>query len=233
MSKARILEAVKQLDLDLIRELLAAKPDLVHAADRRGFNLLHLACSVPCRDLGIAESQGAKMVTLLLDRGLDVESTLPPEQDRCTALFFAVARGRNAALIKLLLKRGAKVQNAPGGGLFAAAWHDDVGHLDLLIRAGANVDVAVDGTTPFLAAWMWKKFEAAKFLVKRGAEVNFADQKSGRTALHYAVEKEFDPAELAWLVEHGASPEIKDKRGVSARDGASRKRDKRWLAALA
>jgi hypothetical protein len=51
--------------------------------------------------------------------------------------------------------------------------------------------------------------------------------------LHYAVEKEFDPAELAWLVEHGASPEIKDKRGVSARDGASRKRDKRWLASLA
>ena len=86
--------------------------------------------------------------------------------------------------------------------------------------------------TPFLAAWMWKKFEAARFLAKRGADVNFADPKSGRTALHYGVEKEFDPAQLAWLVDHGASPDIKDKSGVSARDRASRKRNKRWLDSL-
>ena len=58
------------------------------------------------------------------------------------------------------------------------------------------------------------------------------DPKSGRTALHYGVEKEVDPAQLAWLVDHGASPDIKDNSGVSARDRASRKRDKRWLAAL-
>jgi len=113
MSKTRMIEAVKELDVDAVRDLLAAAPDLLRVTDRRGFNLLHLACSVPCADLGIAESRAAKMVSLLLDRGLDVESTLPPEQERCTALFFAVARGRNATLIKLLLKRGAKVQNAP------------------------------------------------------------------------------------------------------------------------
>jgi ankyrin repeat protein len=232
MSKGRMIEAVKQLDLDAIRNLLAAKPDLLSVTDRRGFNLLHLACCVPCADLRIAESQSAKVVNLLLDRGLDVESTLPAEQDRCTALFFAVARGRNATLIKLLLKRGAKVQNAPGGGLFAAAWYDDVGNLDLLIKPGATIDVVV-GMTPFLAAWMWKKFEAARLLAKRGADVNFVDPKSGRTALHVGVEKEFDPAQLAWLVDHGASPDVKDKNGISARERASRKRDKRWLDALA
>ena len=87
--------------------------------------------------------------------------------------------------------------------------------------------------TPFLAAWTWKKLKAARFLVKRGADVNFADPKSGRTALHHGVAKEFDPAQLAWLVDHGASPDIKDRGGVSARDRASRKRDKRWLGALA
>jgi uncharacterized protein len=232
MSKARMIEAVKRLDVEAVRQLLATEPDLRSVTDRRGFNLLHLACCVPCADLGIAESQSATMVGLLLDHGLDVESTLPPEQDRCTALFFAVARGRNATLIKLLLRRGAKVQNAPGGGLFAAAWHDDVRSLDLLVKAGAKVDV-VAGMTPFLAAWTWKKFAAARFLVKRGADVNVADAKSGRTALHYGVEKEFDPAQLAWLVDQGASPDIKDKGGVSARDRASRKRDRRWLDALA
>ncbi len=231
MPKTRMIEAVKELDIDTVRDLLATRPDLLRVTDRRGFNLLHLACCVPCGELGIAESHSAKMVSLLLDHGLDVESTLPPAQERCTALFFAVARGRNATLIKLLLKRGAKVQNAPGSGLFAAAWHDDVGNLDLLVKAGAKVD-AVAGVTPFLAAWMWKRFEAAKFLAKRGADVNFADPRSGRTALHYGIEKEFDPAHLTWLVDHGASPDIKDKNGVSARERASRKRDQRWADAL-
>jgi ankyrin repeat protein len=231
MSKTRTIEAVKRLDIDAVRDLLAAEPDLLRVTDRRGFNLLHLACCVPCGDLGIAASHSAKMVNLLLDHGLDVESKLPPEQDGCTALFFAVARGRNATLIKLLLKRGARVENAPGGGLFAAAWYDDVGSLDLLVKAGAKVDVVV-GMTPFLAAWIWKKFGAARFLVKKGADVNFVDPKSGRTALHYGVEKEFDPAQLAWLVDHGASPDIEDNNGISARDRASRKRDKRWLDAL-
>ena len=157
-----MIEAVKQLDIDTVRTLFAADPDLLRVTDRRGFNLLHIACCVPCADLGIAESDAARMVNLLLDEGLDVESKLPSEQDGCTALFFAVARGRNATLIKLLLKRGAKVQNAPGGGLFAAAWYDDVGSLDLLVKAGAKVDVIV-GITPFLAAWTWKKSRLPSF----------------------------------------------------------------------
>ena len=149
--------------------------------DRRGFNLLHLACCVRCADLGIAESHSAKMVNLLLHSGLDVESTLPPEQDRCTALFFAVARGRNTTLIKLLFKRGAKAQNAPGGGLFAAAWHDDVSHLNLLVKAVEKVDVVV-GVTPFLAAWMWKKFSAARFLARSAAPTSilWIQSRAGR-----------------------------------------------------
>ena len=89
MSKTRIIEAVRHLEVDTTRALLDAKPALLHVTDRRGFNLLHLACCVPCGDLGIDESVSAKLVTLLLDRGLDVESQLPPKQDKCTALFFA------------------------------------------------------------------------------------------------------------------------------------------------
>jgi ankyrin repeat protein len=231
MSKTRMIEAVKKLEFETVRTLLAADARLLRVTDRRGFNLLHIACCVPCAELGVPESHAAKMVNLLLDEGLDVESKLPARQEGCTALFFAVARARSATLIKLLLERGAQVQNAPGGGLFAAAWYDDVRNLDLLVKAGARVDVVV-GVTPFLAAWTWKKFKAARFLAGRGANVNFVDPRSGRTALHYGVEKDFDPAQLAWLVAHGASPDIADKHGVSARDRAARKRDKRWLAAL-
>jgi hypothetical protein len=47
------------------------------------------------------------------------------------------------------------------------------------------------------------------------------------------VEKEFEPALLKWLVKHGASPDLQDHDGVSPKLKASRKRDKRFLAALA
>ncbi len=169
------------------------------------------------------------MARLLLDRGIDIEAV--SGRDRCPALFFAVARARNDALVRLLLARGAKVSNAPGGGLFAAGWYDDVRVLDTLVEAGADVN-AVAGLSVFLACWNWKKFAAARRLVQHGADPNYQDPKSGRTALHYGVEKEFDPAQLRWLVAHGASPDIKDRRGVTPRERASRKRDKKWSIAL-
>ena len=228
MSKARIFEAAKHLDLVAVKALVDAKPALLTATDRQGRTLLHLACAADCAALGVPETEAARMAGFLLDRGLDIES--PIGRDKVTALFAAVARGRNPTLVRFLLERGAKVRSAPGGGLFAAAWWNDVENLELLIRAGAQIDIVV-GITPFLAAWCWKKFDAAKVLALSGANVNYRDSK-GRTALYHGVEKEFDPALLSWLVKHGASPDIEDRDGVSARLKASRKRDKKFLEAM-
>jgi ankyrin repeat protein len=233
MSKTRIVEAVKNLDGESMKLLLKANPSLVTVTDRQGRNLLHLACSASCEMLKVSESAPVSIVGFLLDRGLDIDT--PVGRDACTALFFAVARARNPTLVKVLLKRGAKVTAAPGGGLFAAGWWGDIQNLDLLIRAGAQIDnVVTEGrqrATPFLACWCWKRFEAAKFLALKGANVNVQDEK-GRTALHHAIEKEFDPTLLRWLVQHGASPDIEDDAGVSARLKASRKKDKRFHEAL-
>ena len=55
---------------------------------------------------------------------------------------------------------------------------------------------------------------------------------NGRTALHIGIEKEFEPVLLKWLVQHGASPDIPDREGVTARVKASRKRNKKFLAAM-
>jgi ankyrin repeat protein len=233
MSKARILEAVQKLDLPTARKLLDAKPELLNVTDRTGRNLLHIACSAYCQKLRLPESTAVRMADFLLDRGLDIESAVPDKKCDvgCTPLFFAVARGRNPTLVTALLKRGASPKRAPGGGLFAAGWYDDTKSLALLLRAGAEIDV-VAGVTPFLASWCWKKFEAAKFLAQRGANVNFQNPKNGKTALHYGLEKEFDPALLKWLVKHGASPDIKDSNGVTAREKASRKRHEKWAAAM-
>lgn len=221
MSKARLFDAIRRLDVAEMRRLLDAQPALRAAVDRKGFNLLHLACCVPA---------STRMVDFLLDRGFDLESAVGA--DRCTPLFFAVARARDPKLVRYLLRRGSSPANAPGGGLFAAGWYGDVENLELLIRAGAEVDVVV-GWTPFLAAWNLKHFDAARCLVRHGADPNFQDPKSGRTALHYGVEKAFDPAQLKWLVRHGASPDISNRKGMTAREQAARKRDKRWLDALA
>ena len=228
VSKARLIEAVTTLDVKTASALLDAKPSLLTVLNRQGWNLLHIACAASPAKLKVPDSKAVRMVQVLLDRGLDIDE--PVGRDRCPALFFAVARGRSSAVVKFLLDRGASVKATPGGGLFAAGWWDDTKNLDLLLDAGAPIDVVV-GITPFLAAWLWKRFDAAKLLTRRGANMNFQDQK-GRTALHHGIEKEFDPALLTWLVKHGASPDIDDASGVSARLKASRKRDKRFVAAL-
>lgn len=231
MSKTRIIEATQNLDLNSTRKLLKAKPSLLTVHDRQGRNLLHLACGVSCKKLGVPESTAVRMVDFLLDCGMDIEETNLTECDPCTPLFFAVARGRNLQVVRLLIKRGAKPALAPGGALFAAGWWDDVKILEVLLRHGAEIDVGVGGT-PFMACWLWKRLEAAKFLASKGANVNFIDPRNGKTALLYGVEREYEPALLKFLVKHGASPDIEDHTGVSARSKASRKRDKRYLRAI-
>jgi len=228
MSKTALIESIRQLDLPATKRLLDAKPALLTVTDRQDRNLLQLACSISPAELGASEAVQVRLVKFLLAQGFEIDE--PVGRDKCTALFFAVARARNPKLVAFLIAQGAKVNSAPGGGLFAAGWWDDVKNLDLLLRAGARIDVVV-GITPFLASWCWRKFAAAKFLALRGADVNYQDTK-GRTALHHGVEKEFDPALLRWLVKHGASPDVRDRDGVSPRLRASRKRDKRFFRAL-
>jgi ankyrin repeat protein len=227
-SKTRLIEAVRALDLESVRDQLDAKPSLIGVTDRQGRNLLHLACAASSRELGVPAATPLRVADVLLERGIEIDE--PYGRDKCTAFFEAVARARNPALVRHLIDRGAKVASAPGGGLFAAGWWDDVENLEILLDHGAKIDVVV-GVTPFLASWLWRKFDAAKTLALRGADVNYQDKK-GKTALHHGVDREYDPAQLRWLIEHGASADIPDRDGVTARLRASRKRDKRFFKAL-
>ena len=226
MSKARILEAVRRLDVDATTALLERQPSLSSVTDRSGRNLLHLACSAPCKDLGVSEAVSARLVNLLLESGLDVDSPLLTNGYPCNSVWFAVAKGRNATLVELLVQRGARPC-----GLFAAGWHEDLKIVQLLIDLGAVVDERVEEETPFLHCWKNRRLRAARVLLHGGANVNARDAK-GKTALHYGVKKGFEPSTLLALVRSGASPDIEDRDGVSPRLLASRKRDKRFLRAL-
>ncbi|HUQ87653.1 MAG TPA: ankyrin repeat domain-containing protein [Vicinamibacterales bacterium] len=225
MSKTRLIEAVKTLDLEETKRILEAKPELLKVWNDQGRNLLHLACSVDCEAAGRPPSAAVKMVAFLLDKGFDIEEDGGAGPDLCKPIWFATAKGRNKPVVKLLLDRGATPT-----GLYAAGWWEDIDILNMLIDAGADKEVVV-GVTPFLACWGWKKFKAAKALALKGADVNVQDAR-GRTALHVGVEKEYDPALLKWLVKHGASPDIADRDGVTARQRASRKRNQKFREAL-
>ena len=225
MSKTRLIEAVKTLDLKETQRILEAKPELLEVWNDQGRNLLHLACSADCKKLRKPASSARRMVTFLLDRGLDIEEEGGSGRDLCKPIWFATARGRNKILVKYLIDRGATPT-----GLYAAGWWEDIDILNLLIDAGADKEVVV-GETPFLACWGWQRFKAAKALALKGANVNVQD-KRGRTALHIGIEREFDPKLLKWLVQHGASPDIPDREGVTPRQKASRKRNTQFLAAI-
>jgi len=226
MSKTRLFEAVKNLDLEDTRRILDAKPELLRAWNDQGTNLLHLACSVDVKKVKKTGASAVKMVAFLLDRGLGIEEPGGAGGgDRMPPIWFAVCRGRNKALVKYMIDRGAKPT-----GLYAAGWWEDIDILTLLVKSGADLEEVV-GVTPFLACWSWKKFKAAKALAELGANVNAQDQR-GRTALHIGVEKEFDPALLKWLVKRGASPDIANMQGVTARQLAARKRKKQFATAL-
>lgn len=228
LSKTALIKAIRDLDLPKAERILAAKPQLLEVRDQQGRNMLELACCISPAMAGVTEAEQVRIADYFLDGGLEIDEKVG--KDKCTALFFSVSRARNLKLTKHLIERGAKVSNAPGGGLFAAAWFNDVKHLALLLDNGAQIDVVV-GVTPFRAAWGWKQFDAAKYLVSRGADIDAQDRK-GRTALHWSVKKEDDPALIRWLLEHGASPDIHDRDGVSSKERASRKRDKRFIAAF-
>lgn len=73
MSKTRIIEAVKNLDLETTAKLLDTNPSLLAIKNRQGRNLLHLACSASCTKLKVPELIAARLVTFLLDRGMDIE----------------------------------------------------------------------------------------------------------------------------------------------------------------
>jgi len=227
-SKTALLSATRSLDRRAIEWALQVNPALRDVRDPRGAGLLHVACNASPARCGVTPSEQVRIVQFLLRLGLPVDE--PHGRDAVTPLFLAVASARNGKLIDALLAAGAKASAAPGGGLFAAAWWDDVKHLDRLVKAGAKVDIVV-GVTPFMAAWLWKKFASARRLAAHGADLNFQDRK-GRTALHLGVERNYDPSQLRWLMQRGASPDIRDRNGIAARERAGRKRDRRFAAAF-
>jgi len=222
MSKARLFNAIKALDVEAVSALLDSHPELSKVKDERRRNALHFLCGLPASDKTRARSLA--LARLLLDRGFDVDEPAFVEGGgafKATPLWYALSRGRNHPLAKLLLKRGS----TPEYCLWTAGSHDDVEAIDLLVKAGARLDPVAEDETPFLGAIKWSRFKAAERLLHHGANVNFQNSK-GVSALHALVKKRSERRYMELLLRHGADPRLRDAKGVSPLDMVARQRDK-------
>ena len=134
-SKTALFDAAKRWDITAVKTILRAAPDLAKASDAKGRTALHIACAVNPRSGPPGEPTGVKTVTAILKAGADLETEVPMDEDegdfRATALWYAVARGENLPLVRLLLSRGAD----PSYSLWAAVWRDDSAMCRHLLKA--------------------------------------------------------------------------------------------------
>jgi ankyrin repeat protein len=112
-------------------------------------------------------------VRLLLDRGANVN--LASKQGR-TALFVAAMSDPSAAIVKLLIAKGADVRAKDAFQntiLTAAAYGNDLATIRLMLDAGVDPNAAgVTGVTPLIGAAYHGNLDATRLLLSKGARVN-------------------------------------------------------------
>lgn len=164
-------------------------------------------------DLAVAGN--ISMLKLLLDDGLDVNSTYG-YQGR-TLLYGAVQR-EDTECAKFLIERGAQVNfkdKYKRPPLFHAV---DYGHeqsVILLLDHSARVDEKNEGgsTTPFFHAVTKSKTRLAEILLEHGADIHFR-AKNGNTALHIAT-RQGHKEMVQLLLAHNARINARNEKGYT------------------
>ncbi|XP_069796156.1 B-cell lymphoma 3 protein [Narcine bancroftii] len=185
--------------------------------DEDGDTPLHIA--VVQGDMQVVQT----LVLLLLngERSLDIFNNL-----RQTPLHLAVIT-RHAAITTLLVSSGAcpSIPDRHGqSSLHLACEHGSIACLRALlpnIHPTADLDLRnYEGYSPLHVAVNNQDREVVTFLLERGADIDAADIKSGRTSLVHAVEN--DCKELVQiLLQHGASVNLQTYAGNTALHSAS------------
>lgn len=211
MSKTSFIEAVRNWKSAEVADALRRQPELASIADDRGRTPLHVCAGRPLKGESAASLATAKA---LVNAGGDVNAVQPIPDDGevfpATALWYALARGRNRALAAWLLKRKAD----PGNCMFALVYADDLESAKLVRRHGARVDEVFGGETPLIYAMRHQRAKLAGWLLKEGADPNARDRR-GLSVLHHAVRRRLPDSTLKALLKAGADA------GAVAKDGTS------------
>jgi len=227
----KFITAIKELDLDSLKEITSKDPKWLKWTDPKGRNALHFLGGVNVGDDPEKTATSIKIVKFLLLSGLDINSIQQIPEKNCdnfpaTPLWYAYTRGRNEKLYKYLLKNGANPDNC----MWAIAWYDDVEAAKLFIKHGAKLGERPSKDELFLGAFAWRKYRFAEWLLNEGADVD-APGPRGYTALMFAVKRKEEDA-IRMLLRYGADPDRKSEDGMSARKLAEEKGPKRILHLL-
>lgn len=193
---AELIAAVKEGNLEKVKNIIQESPDQIHAKNKQGKTALRLAC----------EKNNVEITEYLISRGADVNST---DNQGNSILFFSCIRFKHDAA-KILVQNGADVNSKTRGhditplhAIFNP-WGTDIKLLNMLIEKGVDVN-AINNRNGTPLGWALGKYdfreEAIKILIKNGANVNHTDGK--RTLLHIAIHSN-SPKKVKLLLENGA-----------------------------
>jgi ankyrin repeat protein len=118
--------------------------------------------------------------------------------------------------------------------LIRAAKAGDTAVIALLLEKGADVNLVTrNGINPIMAAaglgtkeedgagrkkTEKEAIDSIELCLKAGGEINAVDSR-GQTALHGAAQKGWNQI-VQYLADHGAKPDVKDKKGLTPLDAA-------------
>jgi hypothetical protein len=122
-------------------------------------------------------------VRQLIEQGVDVNAR---DKDQNTPLDYAAWRGGNTDVVKLLIEKGANVNEVgEAGPLHLAARTGRTDVAKLLIEKGADVNARdnIRQWTPLHEAANFGNTEVAKLLIEKGADVNAKDKWQSTPAM--------------------------------------------------
>jgi ankyrin repeat protein len=246
VSKTALIEALKSFDVERVRSLLEARPELRHQRLDKDYDLLQICCKRTTADDPAAAARQLRLAKWLVDHGFDprvLHTTAPGEDGEeepadLSLVWFAVAKAQNNRLARYFMDQGARAS-----ALFAAAWWGNADIIEDLVENGDNPNQVV-GATPLHMALdvLYRgvdghpklarhRLETVKELLRLGANPNIA-AVDGTTPLHLVIAKEYDVEVFKLLLKHGANPDVPGKDGRTVREIAARKRNRRYFTAL-